>query len=209
MIVGLTGGVGSGKSAATRRFQAHGITVVDADVVSRQVVEPGSEALTAIAARFGDRVMSGDGQLDRSALREIIFHDPEEKSWLEALLHPLIRDRVRQQLQASESCYTILASPLLLESGQDQLVDRVLVIDVPEALQRQRVMARDDCSEATVQAIMDAQVSRKHRLAGASDIIVNDGDLQQLEEAVDQQHHYYCRLAALQGATNRGGDRTS
>lgn len=208
MIVGLTGGVGSGKSAATRRFEAYGITVIDADVVSRQVVEPSSEALSTIAARFGDRVMGADGRLDRSALREIIFHDPEEKSWLEALLHPLIRERVRQQLQASRSCYTILASPLLLERGQDQLVDRVLVIDAPEELQRQRVMDRDGCSEETVQAIIDAQMSREQRLARASDIIVNDGSLAQLIEAVDQQHDHYRRLAALQGATNRGGDHT-
>lgn len=202
MIIGLTGGIGSGKSAASRRFAGHGIPVVDADVVARQVVEPGMPALSAITAHFGDRVIQADGHLDRSALREIIFHDPAEKHWLEALLHPLIRDEIVRQLQESEACYTILSSPLLLESGQDQLVDRVLVIDVPESLQMERTMARDESSRETVQAIMDAQMSRKHRLSQATDVIVNDGDLARLHEAVDQQHRYYQRLCALQGARN-------
>ncbi|MEX1196678.1 MAG: dephospho-CoA kinase [Pseudohongiellaceae bacterium] len=203
MIIGLTGGIGSGKSAATRRFAEHGVPVVDADVVSRQVVEAGTPALAAIAAHFGDQVLQADGRLNRPALREIIFHDPAEKHWLEALLHPLIRDEIIRQLQESDACYTILVSPLLLESGQDQLVDRVLVIDIPEALQRERTMARDDSSLETVQAIMDAQMSRSHRLSQASDVIVNDGDLAQLQEAVDQQHACYQRLCALQGRTGR------
>lgn len=203
MIIGLTGGIGSGKSAATRRFAGHGVPIVDADEVSRQVVEPGTAALSAITAHFGDLVLRDDGHLDRSALREIVFHDPAEKHWLEALLHPLIRDEITRQLQESDACYTILASPLLLESGQDQLVDRVLVIDVPESLQLERAMARDDSSRETVQAIMDAQMSRGHRLSQATDVIVNDGDLAHLHEAVDQQHEYYQRLCALQGSAGR------
>lgn len=203
MIIGLTGGIGSGKSAASRRFAGHGIPVVDADVVSRQVVEPGMPALSAITAHFGDRVMQADGRLDRAALREIIFHDPAEKNWLEALLHPLIRDEIVRQLQEGDACYTILSSPLLLESGQDQLVDRVLVIDAPESLQLERTMARDHSSRETIQAIMDTQMSRKHRLSQATDVIVNDGDLARLHEAVDQQHEYYQRLCALQGGAGR------
>lgn len=203
MIVGLTGGIGSGKSAATERFEYHGVPVVDADVVSRQVVEPGMPALSAIVAHFGKRVLREDGHLDRPALREIIFHDPAEKLWLEALLHPLIRDEIARQLQESDACYTILSSPLLLESGQDALVDRVLVIDVPESLQLKRTLARDDSSPETVRAIMDAQMSRKHRLSQATDVISNDRDLPLLHKAVDQQHEYYLRLCALQ----RGADQ--
>ncbi|MGM0632829.1 MAG: dephospho-CoA kinase [Pseudomonadota bacterium] len=205
MIIGVTGGIGSGKSAATRRFQEHGITVVDADLVSRQVVQPGTRALDAIVAHFGEQVMEDDGSLDRAALREIVFHDPAEKHWLEALLHPLIRDAIVTALQASEGPYTILSSPLLLESGQDQLVDRVLVIDVPEALQLERTLNRDGGSEDTVRAIMDAQLSRRRRLARATDIIVNDGDLTQLHRAVDQQHEHYQRLAALRDGRAGGG----
>jgi dephospho-CoA kinase len=203
MIVGLTGGIGSGKSAATDRFARHGVPVVDADVVSRQVVERGMPALSTIAAHFGERVLLTDGHLDRPALREIIFHDPAGRHWLEALLHPLIRDEVTRQLQESDACYTILSSPLLLESGQDHLVDRVLVIDVPESVQRERTITRDNCSQETVQAIMDTQMSRSHRLSQATDVIVNDGDLTRLHEAVDQQHEYYQRLCALQ----RGAER--
>lgn len=205
MIIGVTGGIGSGKSAATQRFQEHGITVVDADLVSRQVVQPGTRALAAIAAHLGEQVMRDDGSLDRATLREIVFHDPAEKHWLEALLHPLIRDAIVTALQDSKGPYTILSSPLLLESGQDQLVDRVLVIDVPEALQLERTLSRDGGSEDTVRAIMDAQLSRQRRLARATDVIVNDGDLAQLNRAVDQQHEHYQRLAALRGGrTGRG-----
>lgn len=209
MIVGVTGGIASGKSAVTARFAVHGVPIVDADVVSRQVVAPGTPALATISAHFGERVLRQDGGLDRSALRELVFHDAAEKHWLEALLHPLIRDEIVRQLQESDACYTILSSPLLLESGQDQLVDRVLVIDVPESLQLERTMARDDSSRETVQAIMDAQMGRSHRLSRATDVIVNDGELLHLHEAVDQQHQYYQRLCALQGAAGRtsGGIR--
>lgn len=197
MIIGLTGGIASGKSAASARFEELGVPVIDADVVSREVVEPGTEALAAIADRFGDEILQTDGTLDRAKLRGIVFHDPAEKTWLESLLHPLIRDRIRQHLKAAHGEYTILSSPLLLESGQDELVDRVLVIDVPEELQRQRAMARDGSDEATIQAIIDAQMSRRRRCEQASDIIVNDGSLEQLQAAVDEQHAYYRRLAAL------------
>lgn len=197
MIIGLTGGIASGKSAASRRFEELGIPVIDADVVSRDVVEPGSEALAAIAAHFGDDILRADGRLDRKKLRGIVFHDPAEKAWLESLLHPLIRDRIRQHLRAAAGEYAILSSPLLLESGQDELVDRVLVIDAPEELQQQRAMARDGSDEATIQAIIDAQMSRRRRCEQASDIIVNDGSPEQLRKAVDEQHAYYRRLAVL------------
>lgn len=194
-VVGLTGGIGSGKTAASDCFAALGIEVVDADQVARQVVEPGSPALAAIHEHFGDRAVQDDGTLDRSALREIIFHDKAEKHWLEALLHPLIRAEIERQLHGSRSAYSLLVSPLLLETGQDALVDRVLLIDVPEALQLARTRERDQSSEETVRAIMDSQMSREQRRERADDIIVNDGDLAQLQSRVREMHEQYCEAA--------------
>ena len=194
-VVGVTGGIGSGKSAATDHFAELGIDIVDADLVSRQVVEPGTPALEAIAAHFGEKLLLADGQLDRRALREIVFDRAEEKQWLEQLLHPLIRSEIERQLAQSRSPYAILVSPLLLETGQDQLVDRVLLIDAPEDLQLQRTRERDEASEASVRAIMASQMDRAARQARADDIIVNDGDLAQLQARVRQMHEKYCEAA--------------
>ncbi|MAR89926.1 MAG: dephospho-CoA kinase [Pseudomonadales bacterium] len=195
LVIGVTGGIGSGKTAATDRFQQHGITVVDADLASRVVVEPGQPALQAIAEHFGAGMIAADGTLDRRALRQVVFADPAQRRWLEQLTHPLIAQEIVQQIQASSSPYTILASPLLLESSQRTMVDRVLVIDVPEALQIARTVQRDDTTEDGVKAIIAAQMPRQERLAKADDVIVNDQDLNHLLRAVDRQHEIYLQLA--------------
>lgn len=199
-VVGVTGGIGSGKTAATGRFQALGIKVVDADLASRVVVEPGRPALQVIAGHFGPGVIAGDGTLNRRALREIVFAQPEERQWLERLTHPLIAQEILHQIQSSTSPYTILASPLLLESGQWRMAQRVLVIDVPEAVQIARTAARDKTDAAGVKAIIAAQMQRQDRLAKADDLIVNDGSLAELHAAVDRLHCRYLELA-------RAGDR--
>ncbi len=195
LVVGLTGGIGSGKSAAADCFAELGIEVIDADRISREVVEPGSEALAEIARHFGEGVLLADGRLDRKALREIIFEQPEEKRWLESLLHPLIGREIERRLDRVESAYAMLESPLLLEGGQSRRVDRVLVIDVPESVQIERTRARDGSSEAQVRAIMDSQLPRSERLARADDVIRNDGDPAALRQHVATLHERYLELA--------------
>ena len=195
LVVGVTGGIGSGKTAATDRFQALGITVVDADLASRVVVEPGRPALKAIEEHFGKEVIADDGTLNRRALRDIVFANPEERKWLERLTHPLIAQEIVNQIQASQSPYTILASPLLLESGQSRMAQRVLVIDVPEDVQIARTATRDNTDAKSVKAIIAAQMKRADRLAKADDVIVNDRSLDDLHQAVDALHQQYLEMA--------------
>ncbi len=187
-IVGLTGGIGSGKSAAAACFEQLGVPVIDADVAAREVVMPGSAALQQIAAHFGAQLLQPSGELDRAALRQRVFAEPQERQWLEALLHPLIRERIKAGLTEAVARpsvpYVILSSPLLLETGQDTLVDRVLLIDVDTALQRDRVLRRDGSAPATVDAVLAAQWSREKRRARADDVILNEGSLAELEAAV-------------------------
>jgi len=161
LIIGLTGGIGSGKSTVAEQFAALGIVSVDADQASRAVVEPGMPALDYIEEHFGPELITADGQLNRPALREIIFADPSEKAWLEALLHPLIRDWIMVQLQAATSDYVILESPLLFETDQHQLVDAVLLVDVPVELQLERASTRDGSDKPGIQRIIDAQMPRQ------------------------------------------------
>lgn len=195
LIIGLTGGIGSGKTLVSDYFKSLGITVVDADVVSRQVVEPGSEALQKIAAHFGEHILNADGSLNRRALRDIIFNNPEHKHWLENLLHPLIGLETARQLQASQSAYTVFVSPLLIEIGQYKMTNRILVVDTPEALQITRTSQRDNTSAKDVQAIMDTQSSRQKRLDMADDVILNDSDIDSLHHKIDNLHQQYLALA--------------
>ena len=195
MYVGLTGGIGSGKSAAAECFAALGVVIVDADIVAREVVAPGQPALQQIAAHFGDQVIAADGSLQRRVLREIVFADPEQRRWLEQLTHPLIAQSIQRQLAASTGPYALLVSPLLLETTQRELVQRVLVIDAPETLQVARTVARDQAQPEQVRQIMAAQMSREQRLAHADDVIVNQGDLEQLRQQVVQLHQQYSRTA--------------
>jgi dephospho-CoA kinase len=193
-ILGLTGGIGSGKSAAAQCFVDLGVHLVDADNAARWVVEPGRPALAEIAEHFGAGVLQADGTLNRSALRELIFKDPQQRVWLEGLLHPLIREEIRQYLARAESAYAILVSPLLLETSQHQMVQRVLVIDVPESVQIERTVLRDRTNEEQVRAILKAQASRKERLSRADDVIVNDRDPAWLKSEVERLHHFYLTL---------------
>jgi len=190
-IVGLTGGIGSGKSTVARLFGQLGVHWVDADDVARQVVEPGMPALAAIAERFGPEVLQDDGSLDRAWLRRRIFEEPEEKQWLEGLLHPIIREELVRQLRGDPSYelpYTLLVSPLLLETNQHELVDRVVVIDVPESIQLERTMARDDNTREQVEKIMAAQLSREQRCSRADAIINNNKPLTDVERQVRALH---------------------
>ena len=189
MLVGLTGGIGSGKSAAADYFQTLGVDVVDADLASRAVVEPGQPALEKIAEHFGSNILDPHGQLDRAALRKKVFSDVAERKWLQQLLHPLINNHLVEQVNAAQSDYCLLVNPLLIESGQQQWCDIVVVVDVPVATQLSRTMARDDNTREQVQAIIDAQTSRDKRLNAADYVVTNDQDLGFLHDQIDTLHN--------------------
>ncbi|MCB1789887.1 MAG: dephospho-CoA kinase [Gammaproteobacteria bacterium] len=189
--IGLTGGIGSGKSAASAHFATLGAAVIDTDLLSRELVEPGQPALREIAAAFGTHLLGADGRLDRAALRERIFSDPEARKRLEQILHPRIRAGMLERASAVDAPYVIFVIPLLLETGQQSLVDRVLVIDVPETLQRRRVAQRDSLDDARIDAILATQVDRETRLNAADDVICNDGSIAQLHAAVEHLHEKY------------------
>ncbi len=193
-VLGLTGGIGSGKSAVAEHFGALGVHWVDADHAARWVVEPGRPALALIEQRFGDGVIAADGTLNRPALRELVFKDPQQRKWLEGLLHPLIAQEVAEHLARAGSPYAIMMSPLLVESGQYRQASRVLVVDVPEPLQLQRAMQRDQASEEQIRAILKAQASREDRLRHADDVLVNDRDLGWLKTEVERLHQFYLTL---------------
>jgi dephospho-CoA kinase len=195
-VVGLTGGIGSGKTAVSDRFHALGIIIVDADIAARVVVEPGKQALKEIQNHFGATIIQADGSLNRAALREKVFSDEQQRKWLEQLLHPLINEEISRELSASSSPYTILVSPLLIETGQSRFTHRILVVDVPLEKQVERTMARDNNSEEQVRNIIKVQTSRDERVASADDIILNDGDLDKLDQCVANLHAEYKHLAA-------------
>ena len=199
-VVGITGGIGSGKSAVTDHLETLRITVVDADKVARVVVEPGTPGLAAIAEHFGEDILLADGRLDRAALRKIVFDNPDERKVLEGITHPRIRDEISRQLSEANSPYVVLSSPLLLESGQNTFANYVVVVDVPEEVQLTRTMARDDNSEALVKQIMAAQLDRKTRLSRADTSIMNDGSREALYERVKKLHEdLLARAAAASG----------
>lgn len=205
LVAGLTGGIGCGKSTASECFIALGVPVIDADHVARQVVEPGSEALGKIASHFGDQLIQTDGTLNRPALRRIVFDNERERNWLEALLHPLIRDRILdtlEQLDQDGHSYAILASPLLLETDQHLLISRVIVVDVPESTQVERTMQRDGMEEAQVRQILAAQMDRDERLKHADFVLDNNGSPEQLKQAVDELHPKLKQLADEEDAAN-------
>lgn len=193
-ILGLTGGIGSGKSAAAAHFARLGIHMVDADHAARWVVEPGRPALASIVEHFGEAVLQADGSLNRGALRERIFQAPDERRWLEQLLHPLIGQEIASHLAQAESAYAILVSPLLVETGQRHMARRILVVDTPEHLQLQRTMHRDKVPEEQVRAILKAQAQRDERLKHADDVLLNDSDLGHLQREVERLHDFYLKL---------------
>ena len=191
MIIGLTGGIGSGKTAVSDTFEELGIKVVDADLASRVVVEKGRPCLAEIAEHFGEDILTENGELNRAKLREIIFKSDEEKNWLESLLHPAIAQQIREELESSDSPYTILVSPLLLETNQKEFCNKVLVVDVPVETQISRTLTRDGVSEEQVKSIINSQISREKRLNMADEVIVNDGSLEELQSAVKKLHESF------------------
>jgi len=191
MIVGLTGGIGSGKSAASRAFESLGIGCVDADLVAREVVAADSAALNSIADRFGPGILTAEGQLNRALLRERIFTSATDKTWLETLLHPLIREKMLGQLARQPSPYSVLIAPLLFENDLDALCDETVLIDVPEPVQRERVMERDGATREQVQRIIDSQMSRAEKQSRATHCIDNTGTLEALEAEVLALHHHF------------------
>ena len=195
-VLGLTGGIGSGKSAVATCFKGYGIKVVDADIAARKVVEPGMPALQAIAAHFGDKVLQADGTMDRAALRSIVFNDQQQRLWLEQLLHPAIGEWIKSELASATSAYAILESPLLLETEQRKSAQRALVVDVSKELQIERATARDDNSREQIEAIIAAQLPREERVSRADDVIDNSGSLADLQSAVDILHQQYLKIAA-------------
>ncbi|PKH05085.1 dephospho-CoA kinase [Moritella sp. Urea-trap-13] len=194
-VVGLTGGIASGKTTVADLIASEGINLVDADIVARQVVAIGSQGLAQISAHFGEHILLDDGSLNRGLLREKIFSDNANKQWLNDLLHPLIRTELLAQLAASDSPYTLLVVPLLVENKLTTLCNHVLVVDVDEQLQIQRTMARDNVSEQQVKAILESQASRQQRLAAADSVVVNN-DRQQLVKDTAVLHQKFLELAA-------------
>lgn len=196
LIIGLTGGIGSGKTVASDYLADKGIDVVDADRVAREIVAAGEPALDAIRRHFGEAVILPDGTLDRPALRARVFADPQQRAALEAITHPAIRERILQHLQAGSSPYILLVSPLLFETGQASFCQRTLVIDVDEATQRTRASSRDGVSAAQIDSIIAAQLPREERLKRADDIVVNHGEREDLFLQLDDLHRRYLDMAA-------------
>ena len=194
--VALTGGIGSGKSTVADAFSHLGVNVIDADIIARQVVEPGTPGLNAIAQRFGPQILNKDGTLNRRALREHIFAHAEDKNWLNALLHPQIQQETRRQMQLATSSYILWVVPLLVENRLSAKADRVLVVDVPKETQIERTMLRDRVSRQHAEHILAAQATREQRLAVADDVIENMGSPDTIASDVARLHAKYQRLAS-------------
>jgi dephospho-CoA kinase len=192
--IGLTGGLGCGKTTVANLFAAKGVPVLDADQIARELVEPGQPALAAIVREFGEEFLEA-GQLNRVRLREVVFQCPERKRQLESILHPMVFDAMQRQLATLRSDYCILCIPLLFETKQQAFVDRILVIDCPVELQYERVKNRDGLEMAEIGRIIQSQVSRQERLAAATEVIENSGQMEQLVEQVEKLHRMYRILA--------------
>jgi dephospho-CoA kinase len=194
LIIGLTGGIGSGKSVASDKFKSLGITVVDADVASRTVVEPGKPALKEIEDHFGSGIITAEGKLDRNNLREIIATDPEERKWLESVLHPKIGEQITKEISESTSVYTLFVAPLLLETNSQERCARVVVVDVPKEVQIRRTAKRDKVSPNQVEQMVAAQMEREKRLKKADDVLLNSGTIEDLEKQVEELHKKYMQM---------------
>ena len=195
MIVALTGGLACGKSSVAQRFEQLGVPVIDADVVARQLVEPGTPALAEIVEAFGVGVLDGRGRLDRARMRERIFGREADRKLLESILHPKVRRKMRELAASADAAYVLFVIPLLVETGQAADMDRVIVVDAPRELQAARAAARDGSSAATIAAMLDSQASRDDRLAVADVVIENTGGIAILRERVDVVHREICMLA--------------
>ena len=199
-VVGLTGGIGSGKTTVANLFAAEGITLVDADIVAREVVAPGSKGLDAIVTHFGAEILTPEGELDRAKLRQRIFSHPEEREWLNQLLHPMIRQEMLAQVEKATSAYVIMVVPLLFENGLDRLVNRTLVVDISPELQINRTVKRDNVDASQVNNIISSQCSRSEKLARADDIIDNQGEISSLKREVQALHQRYLQLSGTDNA---------
>lgn len=198
LVVGLTGGIGSGKSAVADLFAAHGIAVVDTDAIAHELTAPGGTAIAPIRAAFGDEVVAPNGALDRAAMRRKVFTDAQAKGRLEAILHPMIRAEADRRSAAARAPYVVLVVPLLVESGgYRSRVQRIAVVDCPEAVQVARVMSRSGLSAGEARAIMAVQVDRQARLAVADDVIDNGGELAALRPQIEALHRRYLEMAAV------------
>lgn len=200
LVIGLTGGISCGKTTAAEMFADKGITVIDADRIAREVVFPDTEAYHKICEYFGDKILADDKTIDRKKLGKRIFQLEHERAWLERLLHPLIRKEMSRQVSDATSPYAILVIPLLLETEQNPLVSRVLVIDAPIELQQSRTQNRDNRLIDEINAIISTQLDRANRLGAADDVIQNDGSLENLNEQVDKLHSKYLKLSKQSAA---------
>lgn len=198
-MIGLTGGIGSGKSEVGRRFAALGIPVIDTDEIARELVRPGSAALAEIASAFGAEILTADGELDRRRLRDLVFANDTQRRRLEDILHPRIREHVGETVARLTAPYVVVVIPLLMETRYPIPVDRVLVVDAPEELQVRRVMTRDQVDETDARRIVARQISREQRLASADDVIDNTGELDALDLQVAELHRRYFAAARPQG----------
>jgi dephospho-CoA kinase len=197
LTIGLTGGIGAGKSAVLALFAAKGVPIVDADVIAHAITQADQALFPMIVQHFGVECLLPNGQLNRKKIREIIFNDKNERQWLEQTLHPLILEQMQATIKQSSAPYCIAAIPLLIEVGIPAFIDRVLVVDAPETLQIERVSSRDGTSPTEVATIIQTQVTRKQRLAAAQDVIINDSNIEALKPQVDRLHSYYLSLTSL------------
>lgn len=195
IVVGLTGGIGSGKSVVRKLFSSLGIGVLNADEVAREITQPGTFCYQAIKNHFGDLILNKDHSLNRGKLKEIIFNDASEKKWLENLLHPEIWQQLEKNAQAASSPYVIVEIPLLVEVNSHPMVDRILVVDIDEKLQVTRLMKRDQLTEQGALHIIQQQAPRQKRLSYADDVLNNDGDLEQLSRQIQELNRKYLKLA--------------
>ncbi len=203
LIIGLTGGIGCGKSAAADRFAYHSVPIIDADAIARELVTKDSDGLNQIANHFGNDYLASNGELDRAKLRQHIFEHPEAREQLEAILHPLIRNEMQTRAAQLDAPYCVFVIPLLIESPHAAPVDRILVIDCSEDTQRQRVMNRDGNTGEQVDAILASQATRRQRLAAADDVATNESTLDSLHRQIDQLHAGYLQLAGIKKVPTR------
>jgi dephospho-CoA kinase len=194
LIIGLTGGIGSGKSTVAKLFEKKGITVIDADQVARDITLPEKPALKKIIEKFGSDILLPNSTLDRAKLRKLIFEDDHKRIWLEQLLHPMIRDELEQQIKAANSPYCIVMIPLLIESSPNPLINRILVVDAKKEAQLERAATRDNQTGSEIYSILSKQATRAQRLKAADDVISNMGTLEDLQGQVDAMHKYYMSL---------------
>ncbi len=193
--IGLTGGIGCGKSTVCELFREYGIPIIDSDIIARELVEPGAPALQQITNFFGEQMLQQDGSLNRAKMRELIFNNRQQREQLESILHPMIRQEMLRQLSTLESPYVIIAIPLLLEKGWQQQLDRVVVVDCSEEQQRERAAQRDGSSAQTIEQIIASQISREERIAAADDVIDNSLSLESLRGQIYTLHQCYLTIA--------------